>query len=160
MKYVGILCVLAASVLISGEYSRYMNKRVLECRDFVSFISHMRIQVGCFLRPVKELGIGFSSESLAGSGFLEALSHSENISEAYSKCEPSLSLSSEEREVLCDFFSSFGDGYLDEQLKLIDSAHSRMQELYLRLSTERVKNTRLVSTVSVTAALGFIIFVI
>ena len=160
MKYVGILCVLVASVLISGEYCRYMNKRVLECRDFVSFISHMRIQVGCFLRPVRELAIGFSSESLDRTGFLEALTYSQNISEAYSKCEPYLSLSSEEREVLSGFFSSFGDGYLDEQIKLIDSTYSRMEELYLRLSGERVKNTRLVSTISVTAALGFIIFVI
>ena len=88
------------------------------------------------------------------------MSTSENIKEAYLKCESSLSLSTEEKEVLSGFFSAFGDGYLDEQVKLIDSTYPRIERLYLKLSDERVKNTRLVSTVSVTLALGFIIFVI
>lgn len=151
---------LMASFFISREYCRYINKRVLECRDFVAFISHMRIQVGCFLRPVKELAIGFSSESLDRAGFIDALSNSENISEAYLKCEPSLSLSEEEKEVLSGFFSSFGEGYLDEQVKLIDSVYQRMEELYSKLCREREKNTRLFVAISVTAALGFVIFVI
>ena len=85
---------------------------------------------------------------------------SENISEAYSKCESGLSLSSEERELLSGFFSSFGEGYLDEQVRLIDSLYPKMEGLYLKLCGERVKNTRLVSVISLTAALGFIIFVI
>lgn len=160
MKYGGILCVLLASLLVSREYCRHMNKRISECREFLAFISHMRVQVGCFLRPVRELGIGFSSETLEEVGFIEALSESENIKEAYLKCEPKLSLSMEEKEALFGFFSSFGDGYLDEQVKLIDSAYPKIEKLYLKLSDERVKNTRLVSTVSVTLALGFIIFVI
>ena len=160
MKYAGILCVLFAAVFVSAEYSGYMNKRTAECRGFLAFISHMRIQVGCFLRPAKELARGFSSESLEKAGFIEALHNCENISEAYSKCEGELSLSHEEKGVLSDFFSSFGDGYLDQQIKLIESAHAKMEGLCTKLTAERVKNTRLVSAISVTLALGVIILII
>ena len=82
MKYVGILLLLAAAALVSRDYCGYMNKRSLECKDFLAFIAHMRIQVGCFLRPVKKLGEGFSSPSLEKAGFLDSLSDSERIIDA------------------------------------------------------------------------------
>ena len=64
MKYAGILFILLSAGLISGEYSSYVKKRLSECRDFLSFIGHMKIQVGCFLRPANELVEGFNSKSL------------------------------------------------------------------------------------------------
>ena len=97
MKYIGILLVLLTSVAISRDYVGYMNKRTAECKGFLDFIAHMRIQVGCFLRPVKELAFGFSSPSLEKSGFIDSLVSSENIYAAYMSCEPNLSLSKEER---------------------------------------------------------------
>ena len=160
MKYVGILCVLLAAFLVSGEYRRRVKKRVSECREFLAFLSHMRVQVGCFLKPAKQLGEGFESESLTDAGFIQALATSDSIGQAFSLCEPRLSLSCEEKEVLSLFFSSFGEGYLDGQIKLIDATHARMESLYASLASESVKNTRLVAAISVTAAIGLIIFVI
>ena len=160
MKYVGILLVLASAFISSREFSRRMDQRVAECKDFLAFIAHMRIQVGCFLRPVKELGEGFSSPALERVGFIAALKECDRIYDAYSKCEGELSLSDAEREVLNTLFSSFGEGYLDDGIKLIDNCHSAMERLYLKLCEEKTKNTRLVTALSVTAALGVIIFVI
>ena len=160
MKYVGILFVLFAAIIVSRDYSSYMQKRSAECKDFLAFIAHMRIQVGCFLRPVKKLGEGFSSPALEKSGFLDSLSESERILDAYKNCEANLSLSAEEKNLLTDFFSSFGEGYLDEGVKLIESSYSGMERLYQRLCEEKAKNTKLVTSLSVTLALGIIIFMI
>ncbi len=160
MKYVGILLILVAACAISREFSKQMAKRTGECKDFLAFIAYMRIQVGCFLRPVKELGEGFSSPALENAGFMDSLANSDCIFDAYKKCEANLSLSSQEKEVLETLFSSFGEGYLDDGIKLIDASYSAMEKLYSKLCEEKAKNTRLVTALSVTAALGIIIFVI
>ena len=151
---------LTSAAVISREYSKYMEKRMLECRDFLAFIAHMRIQVGCFLRPVKELAAGFSSPALEKAGFVSYLESADSILSAYRQCEANLSLSEEEKSVLNTLFSSFGAGYLDDGMKLIESAYSGMEILCGRLAEEKTKNTRLVTTLSVTLALGIIIFVI
>ena len=160
MKYIGILLVLAAAVFVSRDYTNYINKRSVECKDFLAFIAHMRIQVGCFLRPVKMLGEGFTSSALEKAGFISALSDSDCILDAYKKCEPNLSLSAEEKALLDNFFSSFGEGYLDDGLKLIESSYSGMERLYKNLCEEKAKNLKLVTALAVTFALGIIIFVI
>ena len=104
--------------------------------------------------------MGFCSESLERAGFIKAVADSESIGQAFLECEPRLSLSREEKEALSSFFTSFGDGSLEGQLKLIDSACAKMEALYTGLCRESVKSTRLVMAISVTAALGLIIFVI
>ena len=160
MKYAGFLLILLAAFFVSEEYRRRVKRRVAECRDFLAFLSHMRVQVGCFLKPTKQLGEGFHSESLSEAGFIDALAVSDSIGQAFSACESRLSLSRDEKETLSLFFSSFGEGYLDGQIKLIDAANAKMESLYASLASESVKNTRLVMAISVTAAIGLIIFVI
>ncbi len=160
MKLIGIFLLLAAAFVTSREYSKYMEKRMLECKAFLSFIAHMRVQVGCFLRPVKELATGFSSPPLEKVGFVHALRDSEGIFAAYKRCESALSLSEEERTVLNTFFSSFGEGYLDDGIRLIDAAYSDMNKLHEKLCEKKANNTRLVTVLSATSALGIIIFVI
>lgn len=152
--------VLLAALIFSREYSNYMRKRLRECGGFLSFISHMKIQVGCFMRPVGELASGFSSKPLSEVGFIASLEKSDGIYEAYKEVEPRLSLSKNEKEVLETLFSSIGDCYLDEGMKMIESAYVRTQGLYDSLSKECPKSIKLVSALSVTAALGFFILVI
>lgn len=160
MRYIGIFLVLLAALIFSREYSRYMRKRLRECEGFLSFISYMKIQVGCFMRPLRELASGFSSKPLSEIGFIASLEKSDGIYEAYKEVEPRLSLSQNEKEVLEVLFSSIGDCYLDEGMKMIDSAYVRAEALYSSLSKECPKNIKLVSALSVTLALGFFILII
>ena len=75
MKYIGIFAVLLAAMAGAREFSRIKKKQTRECRDFLAFISHLRVQVGCFLRTPRELAANFSSESLRECGFLGALAN-------------------------------------------------------------------------------------
>ena len=160
MKYLGIILILLSSLLVSREYRRYMQKRLDECLGFCNFIAHMKIQVGCYLRPVRELARGFSSAALSRTGFLSSVEKCDSLGKAFSECEPSLSLSEEERGELRAFFSSFGDGYLEQGVQAIETAHTNMERLMAALSEQKDKNIRLVSTLSVTLALGVAILVI
>lgn len=160
MKYLGIFAIIFAAVAFSREYARYMKKRRAECEGFLAFIKHARIQIGCFLKPVRELGDGFRSEALGSVGFLAALRESEDIFQAYKRIEPRLSLSPEERAVTAELFSSLGLGYLNDGLKLIDSSCDTLAQLCDKLKDEQKKNTRLVSSLAVTLALGFLIIAV
>ena len=160
MKYIGIIAVLVAAIAAAAEFSRTKKKHLSECRDFLAFISHLRIQLGCFLRTPRELGSNFSSEALSKSGFLGALEDGADFSEAFRRAKPNLSLSREESEVLDTLFSSLGEGYLEDGIKIIDASYSRLEPLYRERSAECQKSMKLASALSVTGALGFLILVI
>lgn len=152
--------ILLSVLIFSDSYSRHTKKRLLEYEGFLAFISHVRLQMSCYLKPANRLSEGFYSKPLMESGFLEYVGECKNICEAYERAESRLSLSREERELLRGLFSSLGEGYLADELKLIDAYRSQLEEGFLRLKREAPKNSKLISTVSVTAAIGFLILVI
>lgn len=152
--------ILLSVLIFSDSYSKHTKKRVLEYESFLAFISHVRLQMSCYLKPTRQLAEGFYSKPLAESGFLEYISECESIYEAYKRAEGHLSLSREERELLSGLFCSLGEGYLNDELKLIDAYRSQLEDGFLRLKKDAPKNSKLVSTLSVTAAVGFLILVI
>ena len=160
IKYAGMIAVLLSAAVISREYSSFSQKRLSEVRDFLSFVSHMKIQVGCFLCPASELVRGFSSERLSAVGFVGALSDGASLCDAYKNCEDRLSVGEEEREILGRLFSTIGECYLDDGLRLIDSSLRELESVYAKRRAEAPKNTRLVSVISVTSAIGFLMMVI
>lgn len=159
MKYAVILIVSLISFFICAEYRAYMKKRLLECAGFVEFIAHAKIQVGCYLKPQRELLTGFSSVALESAGF-RGMKDGETLSDLFMRCDDRLSLSEEERAVLLSLFSSFGKGYLEDQLSLIDESERRMKELYQRLCEVERKNARLVPTLFFCGSAALIIFII
>lgn len=149
-----------SSLIFSKEYAKYMKKRESECEAFLEFIAHLRLQVGCYLRPVREAVDSFCSEALEGVGFFEAVRASESIYESYKKVRKRLSLSEEELKPLEALFSSLGQGYLEEEMKLINMCESEMRGMVEKINRESPKSIKLISTLSVTAAVGFFILVI
>ena len=160
MKYIGIFAVLLATAAGAREYSRVRKKHLAECRDFLAFVSHLRIQLGCFLRTPRELASSLSSPALVECGFLGALGDGADFLGAFKLARPKLSLSREECEVLEMLFSSLGEGYLENGIKIIDASYSRLEPLYRELSANCQKSIKLASALSVTGALGFLILVI
>ncbi len=160
MQYIGIIAVMLSALVISREYARYMKKRELECEAFLEFIAHLRIQLGCFLRPLREAAAGFSSEALERVGFLGAVGSAESICKAYGSVKKRLSLSEAESRPLEALFSSLGSGYLEDELKLIDICEAEMRDAAEKIKVQSPKNIKLISTLSVTAAIGFFILVI
>ncbi len=160
MKYVGILLVLFGTYFFNREYSRHMRRRLAECEAFLAFISHMQIQIGCFLRPVSELAAEFESPELEAVGFLAALRKGENIYDAFKASRQRLALTDGECEILEELFSSLGSVYFEGGMKMIELSYSRLDVCRARLKEECPKCIKLATVLSVTAALAFLIFVI
>ena len=152
--------ILLAVIRFSDAYSKHVKKRLLEYEGFIAFISHVRLQMNCYLKPARCIADGFYSKPLSDVGFLAHIGESESIYEAYKRSESRLSLSKEERELIGGLFSSLGEGYLEDELKLIDAYSARLEKGFLRLKSEAPKSTKLISTLSVTAAVGFLILVL
>lgn len=158
MKLFGLSLLLLSALLISREYTRYVRKHIAECEGFISFIKHMRIEMRCSLRTPREIGQRFSDEAIAS--FLLALEQEGSLYSAYNASRRSFSLSDDERVALEELFSSVGQCYADDGVRLIDDVLDRLQASRASLLTDGVRSIRVFQTVSVAASVGLFILLI
>ena len=149
----------AGTFLVSRELAEKRKERLLLCEEFYRFVSHIRLQISCFLRPANQLAEGFQSELLSKIGFLPSIAE-DGVYNAFQGVREKISLSEDEKRVLDGLFSTLGTGYMENEIKQIDAYGA---ELYRLLENERddlPKRTRLVNTLLGAASLGIIILLI
>ena len=87
LKLIGICAMAAGTLLVCRELAEKRKQRLLLCEEFYRFVSHIRLQISCFLRPASELAQGFQSELLSEIGFLPSIAE-EGIYSAFERaCE-------------------------------------------------------------------------
>jgi hypothetical protein len=160
LKYIGIAIFIFGAGAFVGSYTSYLKRRVAEHEAFLSLVSYMRIQIGCFMRPPLELIRGFESEALEKTGFLEALERSSDMSGAYREICGTLLIGDKARGVLDGLFSSLGEVYYDESVRLLDNAREELERACESERGSAAKNRRLVSALSVTVTLAIIMLII
>ena len=159
LKLIGVCAMAAGTLMVCRELTEKRKERLLLCEEFYRFVSHIRLQISCFLRPTSELADGFSSEILSKIGFLPLIAE-KGIFGAFESVKDKISLSEEEKRALGGLFSSLGSGYMENEISKID-AYGR--ELYRFLEEEREelpRRSRLVNTLLTAASLGIIILLI
>ncbi len=159
LKLIGVCAMAAGTLLVSRELAEKRKERLLLCEEFYRFVSHIRLQISCFLRPANELAEGFQSELLSKIGFLASIAE-QGVYNAFEDVREKLLLSEDEKRVLGGLFSSLGTGYMENEIKQIDAYGA---ELYRLLEKERAdlpKRSRLVNTLLGAASLGIIILLI
>ena len=160
MKYVGISFFIFGALAFAGVYISYLKRRVEEYVAFSSLVAYMRIQIGCFMRTPRELIGEFESETLRDTGFLEALEECSDMGEAYARIQGKLLLKKRESELVQALFSSLGEVYYEEGVRLLNSAQEELERACEREREASAKNKRLVSALSATVALAVIMLVI
>ena len=132
----------------------------MECEGFYSLASYMRHKIGCFLSPVSEWSSEFSDKALEDVGFLPAMREASDLYEAYSRTAPKMSLGEREREDIERFCASFGKGYADEEMKLLDAFCERLGEHIEYERSEMPRSQRLVRTMCISCAVAVSILII
>lgn len=160
MKIVGICILLFAFLLTSRELTERRRRRVVLFEECYRFIQHIRLQIGCYLRPVCDIAENFESAALSGAGFLDRLSAGEIPMDALSHSSLRRELGDEGYRVLSSLFATLGSGYMDDEMKLIDSCASQFLRLLETEREESPRGIRLIRTLCAGAALGIIIFVV
>lgn len=159
LKLVGICILLFTSILISRELVARRRRRLFVCEELLRFVSFLRLQIGCFLRPVPEAVSEFHSDELSACGFLPVANGVDIDAAFFSSAAPSI-VGKECTRIIDSLFSSLGKGYLDNEIKLIDTHYERLCELVEGERTEAVRQARLIRTLTASASLGLIIFII
>ena len=130
MKLFGLSLILVSAWLLGRAYSFYCKKRLLQLRDFVALIAHIKKKVTLYLSTQSELLSGFVGESIAE--FTDLFGSLGNIFEAFGKVRSKLCLSEKTKDTLSEFFEGFGKSYREGELE--------RAELFLREMTEELKN--------------------
>ena len=108
MKTFGILLVLFSAIAFSYQRTVGQERRLRILEELFSFIERMRIDIGCYLRPISDIAENFSSPMLLSLGFFEEMRIGGAYS-AYLKIEPYLLPKGEATNLLERFFSTVGN---------------------------------------------------
>lgn len=159
LKLVGMLIFLSGILLVCRELTVRRKRRLAICEELGMLISHIRLQIGCFLRPLDELLVGYSSDLLEETGFLRKAKN-EGLSAAFRNMKASLPLTKEEKAVIERLFSSLGAGYMQDEIKLIDAANAEFNTLLERNRASLTSDIKLHNTLLTAAAIGLVIFLV
>lgn len=154
-----VACVLVAalSVVIARVMREYRRRRLAICEELYALILHIKLQVGCYLRPVNELLRDYASPLLEELGVL-SLARSEGLVKALE--DGALPLTGEERRILAALFSSLGSGYMADEIRLIDSYGGEFYKLLSAHRAQMPRDIKLINTLCASGALGIVILMI
>ena len=122
MKAVGIILILVSSFLAGLALERESGKGARELSSFISFVSTLRTRLECYLESPERVASGCSDVSLEKNGFLPALRGGKSLHASYLTARGTLSIPKSADKTLDDLFSSFGKGYLANEMRATDGA--------------------------------------
>lgn len=160
MKLFGALLLCGGAFLLLDRFTAYRRAREAECAGFLAFLSFLRRQIACFARPVPQAAEGFSDAALERVGFLPALRETGDLSAAWQAALFALSLGEAEREVVGEFFASFGKGYLDDEVRRADAAIDELTRLFEAGRRQMPRTVKLVRTLTVSLTLCAVILLL
>lgn len=159
MKILGIALIMLSACAFSREKNRAAERRLAVLEELFRLADTMKLEIGCYLRPMSEIVSSFNSEVLERYGFISDFS-SIGAYEAYLRLQSRVTLGEEEKKLMATFFSRLGKGYADDEMKLIEAFSA---QLLLVLQKEREalpKQKKLSATLSCAAALAVIILLV
>ena len=159
MKFIGMLFILSSAIAFSLERSLLEERRLKTLEELHRFIERTKFEIGCYLRPISEIAADFHSETLSSLGFFTDLERG-GIYSAYLKLESKISFSEDLQKLFRRLFSMLGNGYAEDQLKLIEVASSELSEIIKHERTRVPKQKKLSLTLSCAGALALIILLI
>ena len=159
LKLAGICILLFTSILTSRELVSRRRSRLVLCEELLRFVSFLRLQIGCFLRPVHEVASSFHSDVLSSSGFLP-VGECGDVGRAFADSDLPRIVGQDCARIADSLFSSLGSGYLEDEVRLIDVHRAQLSELVERERIETERQVRLIRTLTASAALGAIILII
>ncbi len=155
LKYLGLLMIASAGILISREYEKKEKKRLFELSEFIRLLEHVRLKISSFLSPKSDWLSSFSAESSPISEFL-GFAEAHSLSESFDFVKDKLSLGAE-RDTLARLFATLGKTYKDGEIELLDEGIAELNERREKLSEECEKNIKTVKVLVAAISLGLII---
>ena len=145
VKYLGIGAMAITALWIGRGYSAYADRRLGEMGGISALILHMESRLGRTLDYGAELYRGFDDEFLEKCGFLPLLREGRPLYDAFSEVRSSMLLPDEVADIVDGLFSSFGNGYKDQEIERLRRARAELDKKITTLREESDKNKRVVN---------------
>ena len=158
LKLLGICILLFTSILISGELADRRRKSLLLCEELLRLVSYLRLQIGCFLRSPSDAVAGFNSKPLSEYDFLP-LDDGADLRRGFCESRVPGAVGGECTRIVDSLFSSLGSGYLDDEVKLLDTHRAQLCEVVEARRIDTGRQVRLIRTLTATVSLGFVILI-
>ena len=156
----GAVLILVAVLFAGREYSKFVNRRLDHLRGFYSLLEYIESSISKYLSFGRGLWVGFSCDSLEECGFLELLRDGSDPYEAFLQTKSKLSLSSDQCELLEEFFSGFGREYQDGEIKRVSDYRKRLGRILEDQEQTLDNNVKVVRALLLGAGMSLVILVI
>ncbi len=160
LRLLGAGLILAAALLLCGEYSARLNKRLAEYRGLLALLSHARLKIEKSLSYGSMLWQGFCDDVLEKNRLLPLLREGRGLYEAFEECKGEFALSSSVAEELSAAFSTLGGGYMDRELEALSKISDSLQERLNGESVAAEKNIKIARALLIGGALTVGILII
>lgn len=160
LKYIGAALILLLAFYLSREHKKEVEKRLGEGEACLLFMKSLRREVGCFLRPISEWARGYGSTCPGLLSLISRLRSGMSLGDAYGEIEDGLCLSPSAKRSFSSFCTSFGKGYMEDELRMADAHISQLELCLEGERAEGARQCRLVSTLSVASSFAIVILLI
>lgn len=133
--------------------------RIRQMEEFLSLLTRIRREVACFSRPLPEICRADDLPALEKAGFFDR-DPGTDLSAAFRRASPALSLSPDATALLDAFFSRAGSPLKAEEIGACDHAIGRLDELLAREKQDGAARVKLHSTLITTGGLLFLLLVV
>lgn len=160
MRYVGLLLLALAALLLTSLYRKRLLSRVATLEACLALAMHARSRVSGYLEPPSVWAESFSH----GNGEVMALAtrvrEGEPPADAYLSAADGLSLSREAREALGVFFSELGRDGVDIERRSMDRGIDRISALLEKERDECAERGRIAAVMALMLSAGGAILII
>lgn len=157
IKIVGICLLLFALICFIRHLCAKERARGEVGGELYDFFTFLRRQVGCYLLPLSDVAAQYSSLHLEECGFLTAV---RSGGEVKPTLHAALGKDNKCADIACRTLSSFGEGYLEDEMRALDSALSELSSAAAELEAECKRRIKLYSVIGAALGVGALILFI
>lgn len=157
IKIIGICLLLFALVCFVRTLCAKERARASLVGELHRFFVFLRRQVGCYLLPMSDVARQYSSPRLEECGFLLAVRSGGDVKPSL---EAALGRGGRCLDIACQTLSSFGEGYVEDEMRSLDSAISELSCEVKALNVECKRRTKLYSVIGAALGVGVLILFI
>ena len=160
MVYFGAILVIFGAYTVWREYALFLDKDLLWCRTFLAALTDYREKVKCYMNTPAMWADGYTDKLLCECGFLDKLVDGANFSEAYADIRKLTHLTDNADAILSSCFERLGEGYLDVEIEILESAIDKLSREEKELAESLAKRRKAVGAMIGAFAVGMIILII
>ncbi len=157
-KIFGSGSLILSALIMYLEMQRYEKLKLGQINSFILLIEYIKNQIECFLLPIDKILQGCSSDMIESCGIKADYKKAEKLQDLIDKTE--FYCNNECIELIKQFAKDFGQGYMQEQLRLCDYYSGELIKEREKLKEKSIKERKLRLALCLCASLSLILLLI